>query len=65
MNVYKAEFIASSPNVKNCPNEFIPEFVFIGRSNVGKSSLVNSICQKKKIAKISGKPGKTKPHTQG
>ena len=59
MDVFKSEFIASSPNVKNCPNEFIPEYAFIGRSNVGKSSLVNSICKKKKLAKISGTPGKT------
>ena len=48
MDVFKSEFIASSPNVKNCPNELIPEFAFIGRSNVGKSSLINSICKKKK-----------------
>ena len=60
MDVFKSEFIASSPNVKTCPNEFIPEYPFIGRSNVGKSSLVNSICNKKNLAKISGKPGKTK-----
>jgi len=60
MDIFKSEFIASSPNVKNCPNEFIPEHAFIGRSNVGKSSLVNSICRKKKLAKISGTPGKTK-----
>ncbi len=59
MDIFKSEFIASSPNVKNCPNEFIPEYAFIGRSNVGKSSLVNSICKKKKLAKISGTPGKT------
>ncbi len=60
MYVFKSEFVASSPNVKDCPNEFFPEFAFIGRSNVGKSSLINSICKKKKIAKVSGKPGKTK-----
>ena len=60
MDIFKSEFIASSPNVKNCPNEFIPEYAFIGRSNVGKSSLINSICKKKKLAKTSGKPGKTK-----
>ena len=60
MDIFKSEFIASSPNVKNCPNEIIHEYAFIGRSNVGKSSLVNSICRKKNIAKISGKPGKTK-----
>ncbi len=59
MDILKSEFISSSPNVKNCPEEFIPEYAFIGRSNVGKSSLINSICQKKKLAKISGKPGKT------
>jgi GTP-binding protein len=59
MDVFKSEFISSSPNIKNCPNEFIPEYAFIGRSNVGKSSLINSICKKKKLAKISGKPGKT------
>ena len=60
MDVFKSEFISSSPNVKSCPCEFIPEYPFIGRSNVGKSSLINSICQKKKIAKTSGKPGKTR-----
>ena len=60
MDIFKSEFIASSPNLKNCPNEFIPEYAIIGRSNVGKSSLVNSICRKRNIAKISGKPGKTK-----
>ena len=60
MDIFKSEFITSSPSVKNCPNEFIPEFAFIGRSNVGKSSLINSICQKKKLAKVSGKPGKTR-----
>ena len=47
MDIFKSEFITSSKNVKNCPNEFIPEYAFIGRSNVGKSSLVNSICKKK------------------
>ena len=47
MDVFKSEFIASSPNVKNCPNELIPEFAFIGRSNVGKSSLINSVVKKK------------------
>ncbi|MDC3050808.1 ribosome biogenesis GTP-binding protein YihA/YsxC [Bacteroidota bacterium] len=60
MDVFKSEFISSSPNVKSCPYEFIPEYPFIGRSNVGKSSLINSICQKKNIAKTSRKPGKTK-----
>ena len=50
MDVFKSEFISSSPNVKSCPSEFIPEYPFIGRSNVGKSSLINSICQKKKYS---------------
>tara|TARA_B100000925_G_scaffold229701_1_gene178264 strand:+ start:1098 stop:1685 length:588 start_codon:yes stop_codon:yes gene_type:complete len=60
MNIFKSEFISSSPSVKKCPDEPIPEYVFIGRSNVGKSSLINSICKKKNLAKTSGKPGKTK-----
>ena len=60
MNIFKSEFISSSPSVKKCPDEHIPEYVFIGRSNVGKSSLINSICKKKNLAKTSGKPGKTK-----
>ena len=58
MDVFNSEFIASSPNVKNCPNEFIPEYAFIGRSNVGKSSLINSICKKKKFSKNIRKTGK-------
>ena len=58
MDVFKSEFIASSPNVKNCPNELIPEFAFIGRSNVGKSSLINSICKKKKNSKSIGETRK-------
>ncbi len=59
MDALKSEFVSSSPNVKNCPDELIPEYVFIGRSNVGKSSLINSICKRKHLAKTSGKPGKT------
>ena len=43
-----------------CPAQTIPEYAFIGRSNVGKSSLINAICNNKKLAKTSGKPGKTK-----
>ena len=62
MDVYNSEFIASSPNVKNCPNEFIPEYAFIGRSNVGKSSLINSICKKKKISKNIGETWKNQTH---
>ena len=62
MDVFSSEFIASSPNVKNCPNEFIPEYAFIGRSNVGKSSLINSICKKKKTSKNIGKTWKNQTY---
>ena len=62
MDVFNSEFIQSSPNVKNCPNEFIPEYAFIGRSNVGKSSLINSICKKKKISKNVRKSRKNQTH---
>ena len=53
------EFIISNSDVEKCPQEKIPEYAFIGRSNVGKSSLVNMICNKKNLAKTSGRPGKT------
>mgnify|MGYP006094181047 CR=1 FL=1 len=53
------EFIISNSDVEKCPKEKIPEYAFIGRSNVGKSSLVNMICNKKNLAKTSGRPGKT------
>jgi GTP-binding protein len=59
MHITSAKFITSSPNRQKCPIADRPEFVFIGRSNVGKSSLINSLCGKKDLAKISGKPGKT------
>jgi GTP-binding protein len=54
-----AEFVKSSQSLKECPDPSIPEFAFIGRSNVGKSSLINMICQRKKLAKTSSTPGKT------
>lgn len=60
MKVKKAEFIASSPNVMGCPKEPLPEYAFIGRSNVGKSSLINMLCERKKLAKTSSTPGKTR-----
>jgi len=53
------EFIISNSDVEKCPKEKIPEYAFIGRSNVGKSSLINMICNKKNLAKTSGRPGKT------
>ena len=46
-------------DVEMCPKNDLPEYAFIGRSNVGKSSLINSICNKKKLAKTSSTPGKT------
>ena len=58
MIVESVKFIKSSPKAKECPQTDIPEFTFIGRSNVGKSSLINMLA-KKKIAKVSGNPGKT------
>jgi GTP-binding protein len=56
----KAEFIKSSSNIKECPEKKLAEFVFLGRSNVGKSSLINMLVNNKKLSKISSKPGKTK-----
>ena len=59
MKVRSAEFIMSNSNVTKAPKERIPEYAFIGRSNVGKSSLINMLMERKDLAKISGKPGKT------
>ena len=54
-----ATYIISSPDVKDCPRTGKPEYAFIGRSNVGKSSLINMLCHNPKLAKTSQKPGKT------
>ena len=54
-----AQYIISSPDVKDCPQSTLPEYAFIGRSNVGKSSLINMLCHNPKLAKTSQKPGKT------
>ncbi len=54
-----ANFVISSPDVMQCPQHTLPEYAFIGRSNVGKSSLINMVCQKPGLAKTSAKPGKT------
>ncbi len=54
-----ASFLKSSPNLKSCPKPLYPEFAFAGRSNVGKSSLINYLCNRKKLAKTSVTPGKT------
>jgi GTP-binding protein len=59
MKIQSASFVKSSTKLSQCPNPDKPEFAFIGRSNVGKSSLINSIIGKKGLAKISSKPGKT------
>jgi GTP-binding protein len=60
MQITSATFIASSPSLKICPVTDLPEFAFIGRSNVGKSSLINMITGIKALAKVSGTPGKTR-----
>ncbi|CAM1373577.1 putative GTP-binding protein EngB [Tenacibaculum litopenaei] len=59
MKIKTAEFVISNTNVTKCPKERLPEYAFIGRSNVGKSSLINMLMERKDLAKISGKPGKT------
>mgnify|MGYP002632745681 FL=1 len=59
MQVHSATFIISNTDVSKCPNTSVPEYAFIGRSNVGKSSLINAICNKKNLAKTSSRPGKT------
>ncbi len=59
MIIKSAEYVISSPELSNCPAPDKPEYAFIGRSNVGKSSLINMICDNQKLAKTSGTPGKT------
>ncbi len=59
MDVKTADFSLSSPMVSMCPDDTKPEYAFIGRSNVGKSSLINMLCNNKKLAKTSSTPGKT------
>jgi len=59
MQINDSKFIVSNSTYLKCPPPFMPEFAFIGRSNVGKSSLINMLCGRKGLAKISGKPGKT------
>jgi GTP-binding protein len=60
MEIKKARFIVSNNEVEKCPEPNKPEYAFIGRSNVGKSSLINMLTNRKSLAKISGKPGKTR-----
>lgn len=59
MEINEAKYVISSPGYKECPPADKPEYAFIGRSNVGKSSLINMLTNKKGLAKISGTPGKT------
>ena len=58
MQIKEARFVISNTNHLKCPSPDIPEYAFIGRSNVGKSSLINMIAGRKSLAKISGTPGK-------
>ncbi|MDX1762081.1 MAG: ribosome biogenesis GTP-binding protein YihA/YsxC [Christiangramia sp.] len=59
MKIKTAEFVVSNSKVDQCPNSNLPEYAFIGRSNVGKSSLINMLTGRKSLAKTSAKPGKT------
>jgi GTP-binding protein len=59
MKIKSAVFVVSNTNVLHCPGEPLPEYAFIGRSNVGKSSLINMLTSRKHLAKTSGRPGKT------
>lgn len=59
MIIKTAEFLMSNSEVAKCPKDILPEYAFIGRSNVGKSSLINMLTNHKNLAKTSGRPGKT------
>lgn len=59
MNIKSAQFVMSNTDVTKCPPSQLPEYAFIGRSNVGKSSLINMLTGQKKLAMTSQKPGKT------
>lgn len=60
MIIHSAAFLKSSASLSQCPEPSMPEFAFIGRSNVGKSSLINMVTARPKMAKTSGQPGKTR-----
>lgn len=60
MNITSAIFDCSAPDLESCPEETLPEFAFIGRSNVGKSSLLNALARRKDLARVSKVPGHTK-----
>lgn len=59
MEILSAEFVISNTDVKKCPQDNLPEYAFIGRSNVGKSSLINMLTKRPKLAMTSSTPGKT------
>lgn len=60
MQIQSATFVTSSPDLETCPESELPEFAFIGRSNVGKSSLINTLTNKKDLAMVSSTPGRTR-----
>lgn len=60
MDITQSKFVISNSKVEDCPKSQLPEYAFIGRSNVGKSSLINMLTERKSLAKVSGKPGKTR-----
>ena len=59
MHINSAQFVVSNTDITKCPNDGLPEYAFIGRSNVGKSSLINMLTAHKSLAMTSSKPGKT------
>lgn len=59
MQIKSAEFVMSNTDIDKCPKDHLPEYAFIGRSNVGKSSLINMLLNRRNLAKTSGRPGKT------
>jgi GTP-binding protein len=59
MEIIRVDFVKSSPDLKSCPKPSLPEYAFAGRSNVGKSSLINMLTGRKNLAKTSSTPGKT------
>ena len=59
IKIIRSEYVTSAVSKKTCPEEHLPEIVFVGRSNVGKSSLINSLTNRKALARTSGTPGKT------
>ena len=59
IKIIRSEYVTSAVSRKTCPEELLPEIVFVGRSNVGKSSLINSLTNRKSLARTSGTPGKT------